>query len=513
MKYFVLLLFLINSINPISIELKTISNPYLSINEDNENNKLRDLSENYVYGSAFKLNYYYSNLYLGENMQKQGYILDTGSSVTTSTCSLCTHCGVHLCPPYNITSEDKVMSCSNEKCKLVTSQCNGSINKCSFSISYSEGSSLNGVYINENIRFGEDYKNQIGHYIPIGCTTKENHLFYTQDANGIMGLSNTDHNFVTILYKFGAIERNLFSLCFAQLGGVFNIGEINNKTHLENVTYVPMILDRTKYFGITINSMSVNGNKIESYNKEGYHNFIDSGTTISYIHDNIFNEILDLMKKECQKFEKSNACGNYLYHKDFGHCFYFNNVDELNYAVENYWPIIHFNLDGYDFKWKPQNYLFNITTNKKAGGCMGINKSYGYKITLGSSWIIGHDVIFDKQNELIGFAEANCYQNDLINKTNGLELEEDIIQKLKEKLPKKNVTNSTTSIINKEVRINNDNKNLEILIIIFSIILVVLIIIVIIMTIKYLRQKNIVNSEIINSNNRINYINVPTDNY
>ena len=202
-----------------------------------------------------------------------------------------------------------------------------------------------------------------------------------------------------------------------------------------------------------------------------------------------------------------------IYIKDFGHCFYFNNVDELNYAVENYWPIIHFNLDGYDFKWKPQNYLFNITTNKKAGGCMGINKSYGYKITLGSSWIIGHDVIFDKQNELIGFAEANCYQNDLINKTNGLELEEDIIQKLKEKLPKKNVTNSTTSIINKEVRINNDNKNLEILIIIFSIILVVLIIIVIIMTIKYLRQKNIVNSEIINSNNRINYINVPTDNY
>jgi hypothetical protein len=325
-----------------------------------------------------------------------------------------------------------------------------------------------------------------------------------------MGLSNTDYNFVNILYKFGAIERNLFSLCFSQLGGVFNIGEINNKMHLENVTYVPMILDRSKYFGITINSMSVNEHKIERYNKEEYHNFIDSGTTISYINDKIFNEILDLMKKECQKFEKSNACGNYTYHSDFGHCFYFNNADELNYAVENYWPIIHFNLDGYDYKWKPQNYLFNITTNKKAGGCMGINKSFGNKITLGSSWIIGHDVIFDKQNELIGFAEANCYQNDLINKTNGLELKDDIIQKLKEKLTKKNVTNSTE---NKEVRINNDNRGLEIIIIIFLIIIVILTIIVIIMIIKYLRQKNIVNSEIINSNNRINYINVPTDNY
>jgi hypothetical protein len=325
-----------------------------------------------------------------------------------------------------------------------------------------------------------------------------------------MGLSNTDHNFVTILYKFGAIEKNLFSLCFSQLGGVFNIGEINNKIHIENVTYVPMILDRSKYFGITINSMSVNGLKIESYNKEGYYNFIDSGTTISYINNKIFNEILDLMKRECQKFEKSNACGNYSYHNDFGHCFYFNNVDEMNYAVKNYWPIIHFNLDGYDYKWKPQNYFFNATTNQKVGGCMGINKSFGNKITLGSSWIIGHDVIFDKQNELIGFAEANCYQNDLINKTNGLELKDDVIQKLKSELI---VENKKDSNVNKIDKINAGNKNLEIIIMIFIIIIVILFIIVIIMIIKYVKQKNIVNSEININNNKINYINVPTDNY
>ena len=520
MKYFFLLLYLINSINPISIELKTISIPYLSINEDNENNKLRNLSENYVYGSAFQLNYYYTNLYLGESMQKQGYILDTGSSITTSTCSLCTNCGKHICPPYSIDSDEEIMSCVNEKCRLLNSRCDGI--KCSFSISYSEGSFLKGVYINQTIRFGEDYKNQKGHYVPIGCTTKETHLFYSQDANGIMGLSNNDYNFVNILYKFGAIERNVFSLCFSQLGGVFNIGEINNKIHLENVTYVPMIIDGSKYFGITINSMSVNESKIESYKKEEYHNFIDSGTTISYINDNIFNEILDLMKNECQKFEKSNACGNYEYHSDFGHCFYFNNVDELNYAVENYWPIIHFNLDGYDYKWKPQNYLFNITNSKKAGGCMGINKSSGKKITLGSSWIIGHDVIFDKQNELIGLAEANCYQNDLINKTNGLELNDDEIQKLKLKLKSELiiVENKTDSIVTKVDKINDDNDNdndntrsLEIIIMILIIIIVILFIIVIIMIIKYIKKKKLANLEINNNNNKINYINVPTDNY
>ena len=216
------------------------------------------------------------------------------------------------------------------------------------------------------------------------------------------------------------------------------------------------------------------------------------------------------MKNECQKFEKSNACGNYEYHSDFGHCFYFNNVDELNYAVENYWPIIHFNLDGYDYKWKPQNYLFNITNSKKAGGCMGINKSSGKKITLGSSWIIGHDVIFDKQNQLIGLAEANCYQNDLINKTNGLELKDDILKKLKSELKVENKTKSNVTKVNK---ISGSKKNLENMILIFIIILVILFIIVIIMIIKFINQKNIVNSEININNNRINYINVPTDNY
>ena len=141
---------------------------------------------------------------------------------------------------------------------------------------------------------------------------------------------------------------------------------------------------------------------------------------------------------------------------------------------------------------------------------MGINKSYGKKITLDSSWIIGHDVIFDKQNQLIGLAEANCYQNDLINKTNWLELKDDILKKLKSELKVENKTKSNVTKVNK---ISGSKKNLENMILIFIIILVILFIIVIIMIIKFINQKNIVNSEININNNRINYINVPTDNY
>ena len=504
--FYILLLNLIISSNLITLEINKISTPYLSLGDIVDQYKLRNLSEQYVYGSAFKLNYYYSNLYLGDNMQKQGYILDTGSTITTSTCSpICHHCGNHICPAYNITTEDKIISCNDEKCKLVTSKCNGNTNKCSFSISYSEGSSLSGVYINEIVRFGENYKEQNGTFVPIGCTTDENHLFYTQDANGIMGLANNDHNFIDILYACGAIKANLFSLCFAQLGGVFNIGEINNKTHKENVTFVPMLLDRGKYFGLTIKSMAVNEHIIENYNRWGYNIFIDSGTTISYINDKIFNEIYNLMNEECKKFEKNNACGKYTYHSDFGHCFYFESINDLDYAVYNYWPIIHFYLEGYDYKWKAENYVFNISTKSKPGACMGINKAYGSKITLGSSWIIGHDIIFDRDNHLIGVAEAECYQNKMINVSNGLELNDEIISKMKNENENKTNINETKKN-NITIKKYKKYNHLDIILVICVILLFLILILIVFLIIKYNKQKNIENSEIKNNNNKNEYM-------
>ena len=509
-KIRIIFLYLIITSNSLILEIKPISIPYLSLHENNSNSGLRKLSEQFIYGSAFKLNYYYSNLFLGENMQKQGYILDTGSTITSSTCvPLCDHCGKHINPPYNISSKDKILSCSDNKCKLVSSRCNSNDNKCSFSISYSEGSSLKGVFINEIVRFGHNYKEQNATYIPIGCTTDENHLFYTQDANGIMGLANSDHNFIDILYKGGAIDKKIFSLCFAQMGGIFNIGEINYKIHKENISYVPMLLDRGKYFGLSIKSIAVNNRTIENYRQYAFNIFIDSGTTISYINNKIFDEILTLMKEECKKFDKINACGRYLYHNDFGHCFYFNSNEDLYYAVNNFWPIIHFYLDGYDYKWRGPYYFFNISTSNKFGACMGINKSYGTKITLGSSWIIGHDIIFDRDNHLIGIAEADCYQNKNLNISNGLELKGNINESLNNILTDNETYKNKNS--NKNIAINNyyrykTSKTINKFFIYFTILLFIITILFasIIFTMKYYNQKSINdNSEIKNDINKI----------
>ena len=518
----ILLIAIIHTSKQISVKINYIPHQSLLSNISSLSSNLRNLPEQYVYGSAFKINYYYSNLYLGETMQKQGYILDTGSTITTATCGpICKHCGIHISPHYeteNITS--KIILCTDPICKQVSSRCHYTSRptECSFVISYSEGSSLSGVYINEIVRFGNNYKKQPPHKVPIGCTTNENHLFFTQDANGIMGLANNENNFVEILYKNGAIQNNIFSLCFSQLGGLFNIGEINNKTHLEKMIFVPMLLDRGKYFGVNIESISVNNHTLENYEQYNYNIFIDSGTTISYINDNIFQEILDLMKKDCDEIpsQKKNQykCGKYEYHSDYGHCFYFKTTDELNYAVNNYWPTIHFYINKYDYAWRPQYYVFNISTKKKPGACMGINKFSGTKITLGSSWIIGHDIVFDRKRKLLGFAEANCSTNEEINKTSGLELVKDDYRLRLGNMSNYTYIGNNKSFYDKEAKVGS--KSLDkydniivwqyIILAIFS--LIFFIIIILILYFKYLKKSdmNKMSIEIDNNNTNNNII-------
>jgi len=386
----------------------------------NQINNLRNLSPKIqnIFGSMFKLNYYYTNLYIGDSKEKQGFILDTGSSITTSTCSLCKSCGRHIHRPYSIDSKKNIISCKDPECQMTSSKCEDS--KCSFKITYAEGSTLEGIFLNKKIFFDINEKNNIE--IPMGCTLKENNLFFKQEVNGIMGLNNNNFNFVEVMYKLGRINRNIFSLCFAQLGGVFTIGDINEKIHKSNISYFQMITEKNKYYKINIKSIFVNNKKLENGSPEENIFILDSGATISYFNNYIFEEILYKMQENCRSFNIPDICGNYKLNSILGHCFYFNSTFQLNEAIKNYWPIINFDIEGFNYKWLPENYYFNITSNDSIGACMGFNRSNKKRNTLGGSWIIGHDFIFDRENKLLGIAEADCYQNKELNMSNGLEV-------------------------------------------------------------------------------------------
>ena len=421
-KYILIIFLVFNNISlfsSFSLDIKVISS------SEKYNDKffnIRNLSPQIqnIFGSMFKINYYYTNLYIGDSFQKQGFILDTGSSITTSSCSLCKKCGNHIYPPYELGSSKKIIQCKTDICKMTSSKCQDS--KCSFKINYAEGSSLEGIFINKKIYFENEKEDKNGIEIPLGCTLSENNLFFKQEVNGIMGLNDNEYNFVEILYKLGRIKKNIFCLCFAQLGGVFTLEEINYKLHKTNITYFPIKTEKNKYYMININYISVNNTKLEKYSQEENNFLLDSGATISYFNNIIFDELISKTLDYCKSFKKVGVCGSYKLNSILGHCFYFNNTFELNEAIKKYWPIIHFNIEGYDYKWLPENYYFNISSNNITGACMGFNKINRKRNTLGGSWIIGHDIIFDREKKRIGIAEADCYQNKKLNMSNGLEI-------------------------------------------------------------------------------------------
>ena len=394
-----------------------------------------------VKGDSNYLNYYYTTLYLGKDKMPQVYILDTGSSITASPCDECTSCGNHLNPKYKLENTSKIIPCNNERCELVSNvRCIN--NNCSFQVSYAEGSKLSGFYINEDVYFEtiDNINNitNISYNIPIGCTTKETHLFRTQLADGIMGLNNNDKSFVSMLYKSKVIQNNIFSLCFSHEGGYFSIGQITTLHHLsKNISYVDILNKNYGNYFIKLNYIKI-GNTTVEYNGKA---FIDSGTTLTYFPINQFQQIMKGFLKIC---EQNKKCGNLRRIKELGYCSKVLFESEINGIISEGWSDIIVVIGGKEYIWKPENYHFIYNTESNGlNVCLGFEENARNNILLGTTFMHGHDIIFDKDKYRMGFVPADCNR---IKKNDENEIDNNI---------KINDINNLEKMINEE---NDNNK-------------------------------------------------------
>ena len=391
-------------LNKIPTKLKSLHREhYRNLSPENESSFLEN-----VYGDSYDLNYYYATLYFGPKKMPQTFIIDTGSPTTTSPCSKCTKCGKHLNKPYEFNSNSKILQCYSDECNSLSSSCSNG--KCSFYISYSEGSRLEGFFSLQDISLENINKSPIisskSFTIPIGCTTTETHLFLTQLADGIMGLNNSGKSFVSLLYKYKAIEKEMFSICLGQNNGYFSVGEVDTKFHKSNISYVPLSEGHTNFY-INVNNMKVGDGIVSTKN---YKIFVDSGTTITYFPREIFNPIIDNFNNYCQK--NGNKCGKFENVEGIGLCAMFNSNQERLNALNNYWPNITLFLENYNYTLTPDLYFFEYNAGKRNGACLGFEGEGASKITVGGTFMHGHDIIFDRENQRMGFAEADCNRKE-----------------------------------------------------------------------------------------------------
>jgi hypothetical protein len=206
------------------------------------------------------------------------------------------------------------------------------------------------------------------------------------------------------------ISKNLFSLCYAPNGGYFSLGGINSTLHTTGISYTN--LAESPYYKVNLLDIVLNNNEDFTINNN-YFTIIDSGTTLSFLPDPLYQQVMKKVDLFCAQLD--NCLGS-AHKTDIGQCYKVKpGVTETDFVNSLPSFTFIFNRDlRYD--WRPENYLFNNTkaNDHQHTYCMGFNGWSSNEILLGSTWMHNHDIIFDVENMRVGFAEANCGNINII---------------------------------------------------------------------------------------------------
>jgi len=377
-----------------------------------------------VYSDSFSKNYYYTSLYIGHNKVRQTYILDTGSSIMSSPCSPCPDCGVNKNPYYyDINLYHKPLKCNTKICNLVpNTSCKKKkfffADSCGFSVKRSSGDGIKGYYLQDIVYFETDkqyhnspLRNKVyrSYALPIGCTTGEYGKFKELSKDGIMGLNNSPTSFISLLNNLKVINRNIFTLCFGLRGGYMSLGEVDNSFHRGDIQYVQLV--NSNSYLVRLDSIKVGDNPYNPI-KIPIISSVDTGNSISYFPSEIFKVITNHFMKYCEN--QDNNCGNFTYDNNAGYCASFSDRESLFKAVYHYWPNITLHFGESVYIWRPINYYYYIFNETERKACLGFNYHLSNEIILGSNFIHGHDIIFDRERHRIGFVRADCSRGNLI---------------------------------------------------------------------------------------------------
>ncbi|OQR87033.1 aspartyl protease family A01B [Achlya hypogyna] len=352
---------------------------------------------------------HYAELYMGLPPQKASVIVDTGSHLTALPCTSCVDCGTHTDPAYDVSKSTtaRFMSCSEfDGC----SKCDN--NQCRISQSYAEGSMWSALLVDELCWVGPlDATGAVdsnatqrlqayGVRFPIGCQTKETGLFIGQKENGIMGLSQDRNTFLAYLVAAGHVDRNLFTLCFAQDGGQMVLGGTDDSVHVAPPVFTPLV-SKTGWFTVELLDIHLGNRSVglpsSTYN-QGRGIIVDSGTTDSF-------------------FPAAAASAfNALFLELAGRTYLEGTEEVLTEADVHALPSLFLKLRGLTrtsmitLEIPPSQYLTRTSDEGHYTANFHFTEPSGSGV-LGATTMLNYNVIFDMDARRVGFAPARCDAN------------------------------------------------------------------------------------------------------
>ncbi|KAF5836020.1 aspartic peptidase domain-containing protein [Dunaliella salina] len=273
-----------------------------------------------VDGSVNEVGYYYATVNFGTPARHFDLIVDTGSTITYVPCSDCgSNCGKHEDAAFDPkkSSTARVLGCAPQepKCNCGSPRCTCRSNKCYFTRSYAEGSSSQGVLVEDVFAFPDTAGSMAGGSnvrIVFGCEEGETGEIYRQKADGLIGMGDNDNSFHSQLLNMGAIADS-FALCFGYpSGGTMLLGDVSFPGS-EDMVYTPLLKrSSVHYYTLILNEITV-GNKLvevpSSTYARGYGCVLDSGTTFLYLPSSAFNLFSKLVKDAAQQSKLPSRSG------------------------------------------------------------------------------------------------------------------------------------------------------------------------------------------------------------
>ncbi|XP_012570416.1 aspartic proteinase 36 [Cicer arietinum] len=361
---------------------------------------------------------YTTKVELGSPPREFTVQIDTGSDVLWVNCNPCTGCphssglGIEL-NFFDTTSSSTaaLVHCSDPICSLAVQGAQASCsdkdnhNQCSYAFLFQDNSATSGFYLSDNMYFDTI----IGHSSPtsinssatilFGCSTKVSGGF-TKTArafDGIFGFGPNDVSVVSQLSSQGKTPK-VFSHCLkgdGNGGGILVIGEILEP----NIVYSPMVPSRLHYV-LNLQSISINGNLLSinpavfvTSDDKGI--VVDSGTTLAYLIQEAYDPLVNAITTAISQLGSPAI-------SEGSPCYLVSTSIDI-------FPSITFNFaGGAHMVLKPAQYLVHNDFLFSSTWCIGFQKIQSGPSILGDLVLKDRIVVYDLDNQRIGWTDYNC---------------------------------------------------------------------------------------------------------